>query len=88
MTTQSLVTWSLPITPSLRRAVLDVAAKGYFFLDREGRIGRMIGFLGDVTAQKAAQDELARAHEGLELRVEQRRVREVDLAHRRESAVP
>jgi PAS domain S-box-containing protein len=52
--------------------VLDVATKGYFFLDRDGRIGRMIGFLADVTAQKAAQDALARAHEGLELRVEQR----------------
>ncbi len=52
--------------------ILDVAAKGYFFLDREGRIGRMIGFLADVTAQKAAQDAIARAHEGLELRVEQR----------------
>ena len=51
---------------------VDVAAKGYFFLDREGRIGRMIGFLADVTAQKAAQDALARAHENLELRVEQR----------------
>jgi PAS domain S-box-containing protein len=52
--------------------VLDIAAKGYFFLDREGRIGRMIGFLADVTAQKAAQDALARAHDSLELRVEQR----------------
>jgi PAS domain S-box-containing protein len=51
---------------------VDVAAKGYFFLDREGRIGRMIGFLADVTSQKAAQDALARAHENLELRVEQR----------------
>ncbi|HYR57099.1 MAG TPA: ATP-binding protein, partial [Chthoniobacteraceae bacterium] len=52
--------------------VLDVSAKGYFFLDREGRIGRMIGFIADVTPQKAAQDELARAHDSLELRVEQR----------------
>lgn len=52
--------------------ILDVAAKGYFFLDREGRIGRMIGFLADVTAQKAAQDALARAHDSLEMRVEQR----------------
>jgi len=53
-------------------AILDVTTKGYFFLDREGRIGRMIGFVADGTAQKAAQDALARAHEGLELRVEQR----------------
>ncbi len=52
--------------------IRDVAAKGFFFLDREGRIGRMIGFLADVTAQKAAQDAIARAHESLELRVEQR----------------
>ena len=52
--------------------LLDVAAKGYFFLDREGRIGRMIGFLADVTAQKTAQDALARAHDSLEVRVEQR----------------
>ena len=51
---------------------LDVSAKGYFFLDREGRIGRMIGFIEDVTPQKAAKDALARAHESLELRVEQR----------------
>ncbi|MEA3208910.1 MAG: hypothetical protein QOE70_1967 [Chthoniobacter sp.] len=53
-------------------SILDVAAQGYFFLDREGRIGRMVGFLANVTAQKAAQDALARAHENLELRVEQR----------------
>ena len=53
-------------------AILEIAAKGYFFLDREGRIGRMIGFFADITAQKAAQDALARAHENLELRVEQR----------------
>ncbi len=51
---------------------LDVSAKGFFFLDREGRIGRMIGFVADITPQKAAQDALARAHESLELRVEQR----------------
>ncbi len=52
--------------------VLDVTTKGYFFLDRAGRIGRMIGFVADITAQKAVQDALARAHESLELRVEQR----------------
>ncbi|HEV7867411.1 MAG TPA: PAS domain-containing protein [Chthoniobacteraceae bacterium] len=54
------------------RGVIDIAAKGFFFLDREGRIGRMVGFLADVTAQKAAQDALALAHENLEARVEQR----------------
>lgn len=52
--------------------VLNVSTKGYFFLDREGRIGRMIGFLADITAQKTAQDALARAHDSLEVRVEQR----------------
>ena len=52
--------------------LIDVTTKGYFFLDRQGRIGRMIGFVADVTAQKAAQDALSRAHESLELRVEQR----------------
>jgi PAS domain S-box-containing protein len=51
---------------------IDVTGNGYFFLDRAGRIGRMVGFIADVTAQRAAQSALARAHEGLELRVEQR----------------
>jgi signal transduction histidine kinase/ActR/RegA family two-component response regulator len=32
----------------------------------------MIGFVADVTAQRAAQDALARAHDSLEARVEQR----------------
>ena len=51
---------------------LHIDAKGYFFLDREGRIGRMVGFLADVTAQREAQEQLARAQEDLEARVARR----------------
>ena len=49
-----------------------IEAKGYFFLDRRGQIGRMVGFFADVTAQRHAQEALAAAHEGLEARVEER----------------
>ena len=49
-----------------------IEAKGYFFLDRRGQIGRMVGFFADVTAEHRAQEALARAHEGLEQRVEER----------------
>ncbi len=52
--------------------VVLLQAKGYFFLDRQGRLSRMIGFLADVTEQRHAEQELARAHEGLEARVERR----------------
>ena len=47
-------------------------AKGYFFLDRQGQIGRMIGFLADITEQQQAQQQLARAQENLEARVVER----------------
>jgi signal transduction histidine kinase/CheY-like chemotaxis protein len=47
-------------------------AQGYFFVDRLGQIGRMVGFLADVTLQRQAEAELGRAHEGLEARVEAR----------------
>ena len=47
-------------------------AKGYFFLDREGQFGRMVGFFSDVTAARDAEDALLHAHEGLEARVEER----------------
>jgi len=53
-----------------REIVVD--AKGYFFLDRQGHIERMVGFLADVTAQRHAQQELTRAHDHLEVRVEER----------------
>jgi len=46
--------------------------KGYFFLDRRGQFGRMVGFFADITAQKKDQLALAEAHESLELRVAQR----------------
>jgi len=49
-----------------------IEAKGYFFLDRRGQIGRMVGFFADVTAEHRAQEALTRAHEGLEQRVEER----------------
>lgn len=47
-------------------------AKGYFFLDRRGEIGRMVGFFSDITAERRAQEALTLAHEGLERRVEER----------------
>jgi signal transduction histidine kinase len=52
--------------------VISVQAKGYFFLDREGRLARMVGFLADVSAQHQTQEELAQAHESLEARVAER----------------
>ena len=51
---------------------LHIDSKGYFFLDREGQIGRMVGFLADVTAQREGQEQLARAQEDLEARVARR----------------
>ncbi len=58
--------------------VVPIEAKGYFFLDRQGRSGRMVGFLADVTEQQRAQEELARAHDSLEARVIERTA---ELAH-------
>jgi PAS domain S-box-containing protein len=52
--------------------VLSIETKGYFFLDRRGQIGRMVGFLADVTAQRRAQAVLAQAHDSLEIRVTER----------------
>jgi PAS domain S-box-containing protein len=51
---------------------ITVSANGYFFLDRLGHFGRMVGFLADITSQRAAQEELARGHENLETRVAER----------------
>jgi PAS domain S-box-containing protein len=51
---------------------VHVQAKGYFFVDRLGQIGRMVGFLADVTLQRRAEAELARSQEGLEGRVVER----------------
>jgi signal transduction histidine kinase/ActR/RegA family two-component response regulator len=44
-------------------------AKGYFFLDRRGQTGRMVGFLADITEQHRAQEALTQAQENLEHRV-------------------
>jgi PAS domain S-box-containing protein len=49
-----------------------IEAKGYFFLDRLGQIGRMVGFFADITAQREAQQVLAQAQESLEQRVGER----------------
>lgn len=49
-----------------------IEAKGYFFLDRLGQIGRMVGFFADITAQREAQQVLAQAQEKLEQRVGER----------------
>lgn len=51
---------------------ITIEAKGYFFLDRQGHIGRMVGFFGDATVQVRAQEELALAHDNLEARVKER----------------
>jgi len=51
---------------------LAISANGYFFLDRQGHFGSMVGFLADVTAQRAAQEELARGRDHLETRVAER----------------
>lgn len=53
-------------------AYVHIEAKGYFFLDRLGQIGRMVGFFADITAQREAQQVLARAQESLEQRVGER----------------
>ncbi|MDR3405232.1 MAG: PAS domain-containing protein [Chthoniobacter sp.] len=51
---------------------LYIESKGYFFLDRRGQIGRMVGFFVDVTAQHQAREALAQAQENLEQRVAER----------------
>lgn len=58
----------------LRKDQREIAidAKGYFFVDRQGRIGRMVGFFADVTVQMQAQEQLALAHDNLEMRVAER----------------
>ncbi len=53
-------------------AVLLLEAQGYFFLDRAGQYGRMVGFLKDVTAMRGAEHAIQLAHERLEQRVAER----------------
>lgn len=49
-----------------------IDAKGFFFLDRDGQYGRMVGFFSDVTAARQAEEALLHAYDGLEARVEER----------------
>ena len=49
-----------------------VRAQGHFFLDRLGRIGRMVGFLSDITAEKIYERGVALTHERLEQSVAER----------------
>jgi PAS domain S-box-containing protein len=51
---------------------VHIDAKGFFFIDRSGEIGRMVGFFADVTTQKLADAALARGQEELEARVTER----------------
>ena len=50
----------------------QIEAKGFFFLDRQGQFGRMVGFFADVTAQRQAEESLTEARAGLEARVAER----------------
>lgn len=52
--------------------IVHIDAKGFFFIDRSGQIGRMVGFFADVTTQKLADAALVRAQEELEGRVAER----------------
>jgi PAS domain S-box-containing protein len=53
-------------------AVAHVDARGFFFLDRQGRIGRMVGFFRDVTVERSAEEAIHAANELLEQRVAER----------------
>ncbi len=49
-----------------------VNAQGCFFLDRQGQLGRMVGFLKDVTKERMAERAIQNANERLEARVSER----------------
>ena len=49
-----------------------VHAQGCFFLDRQGQIGRMVGFLREVTKERMAERAIQSANERLEQRVAER----------------
>ncbi|MEO6786820.1 MAG: ATP-binding protein [Chthoniobacteraceae bacterium] len=49
-----------------------VHTQGCFFLDRQGQIGRMVGFLKDVTKERMAEHAIQLANERLEQRVAER----------------
>jgi PAS domain S-box-containing protein len=60
-------------------------AQGFFFLDRQGRIGRMVGFLRNVTVERAAEQAIQSANERLEQRVAERTAALERSARRQES---
>ncbi|MEQ1853398.1 MAG: ATP-binding protein, partial [Chthoniobacteraceae bacterium] len=70
-----------------------VKAQGRFFLDRHGRLGRMVGFLSDVTVERTSERKVQLANEILERRVADRTAaleqanRELAVAARRQEAV-
>ena len=47
-------------------------AQGFFFLDRQGRIRRMVGFMKDVSVQRVAENAIQTTNEMLEQRVAER----------------
>ncbi len=47
-------------------------AQGFFFLDRQGRVGRMVGFIKDVSVQRLAENAVQTTNELLEQRVSER----------------
>ena len=63
-----------------------IEAEGFFFLDRQGRIGRMVGFLRNVTVERAAELAIQSANERLEQRVAERTAA-LELSARRQEAV-
>jgi PAS domain S-box-containing protein len=67
-------------------AIIYVEAEGFFFLDRQGRIGRMVGFLRDVTVHRNAERAIQTVNEQLERRVAER-TSALELGARRQEAV-
>ncbi|MEK0449273.1 MAG: hypothetical protein RL088_1541 [Verrucomicrobiota bacterium] len=65
-----------------RRDGREIVAKieGHFFLDRLGRIGRMVGFLSDITAERMYERSIQLTHERLEHSVAER-TRELERAN-------
>ncbi len=59
---------------------ITVKMEGRFFIDRQGRIGRMVGFLSDVTAERIYERGVQLAQERLEQSVAER-TKELKLAY-------
>ncbi len=51
---------------------IAIHANGCFFLDRQGQLGRMVGFLKNVTKERRAQRAILMANERLDQRVTER----------------